>query len=359
MKKLILSLIISLFPLPVLAQVPIDPLRLPDSEAGSYVYTLGINYSPYGQQREFVDFFGDPGTLTRIDNNFNLSFSGSYNFNKNISIYSNVAPSLFIRQEKQQFINESITTTKTETDITGGLALEYRFAPQAVLDPRLSVGVSYPLGINVQTSATLLKDPVVLLGSVAYNKSLEFDQDSIAFGIGAGFIANENINFSATASHSIPLEDASFSTTSLGFRTGYNLNQKGGSELGFKTTLSVRGEETRVGFSLEYGGRGRIGNVVNDSDINKNETNKSENTSPNTKTPNLSIKNTESNPQQQLPIKPGENNSVQSSNNSNDNQNLEKSVQELYRRLEEKDGQIEQLQQQINKLQERIELKNK
>jgi hypothetical protein len=42
MKKLILSLIISLFPIPVLAQVPIDPLRLPDSEAGSYVYTLGI-----------------------------------------------------------------------------------------------------------------------------------------------------------------------------------------------------------------------------------------------------------------------------------------------------------------------------
>jgi hypothetical protein len=359
MKKLIASLIISLFPLPVLAQVPIDPLRLPDSEAGSYVYTLGINYSPYGQQREFVDFFGDPGTLTRIDNNFNLSFSGSYNFNKNISIYGNVAPSLFIREEKQQFINESITTTKTETDITGGLALEYRFAPQAVLDPRLSVGVSYPLGINVQTSATLLKDPVVLLGSLAYNKSLEFDQDSIAFGIGAGFIANEHINFSATASHSVPLEDASFSTTSLGFRTGYNLNQKGGSELGFKTTLSVTGQETRVGFSLEYGGRGRIGNVFNDSNINKNETNKSENTSPNSKTPNSSIKNTESNPQQQLPIKLGENNSVQSSNNSNDNQNLEKSVQELYRRLEEKDGQIEQLQQQINKLQEKIELKNK
>jgi len=369
MKKLILSLIISLFPIPVLAQVPIDPLRLPDSEAGSYVYTVGIGYSPYGIEREFVDFVGDPGRYTRIDNNFNLSFSGSYNFNKNISIYGNVAPFLFMREEKQQFINESITTTKTETDITGGLALEYRFAPQAVLDPRLSVGVSYPLGINVQTSATLLKDPVVLLGSLGYNKSLESDQDSIAFGIGSGFIANDNINFSATANHSIPLEDASFPTTSLSFRTGYNLDQKGGSELGFKTTLSVRGEETRVGFSLEYGGRGRMGNLVTDSDVNKNETNKSENTSPNTNIANLSINKTVSNPQEQLPTKQSDNNSnlaqvsnnsvVLTGNNSNNNQNLEKSVQELYRRLEEKDGQIEQLQQRINNLEERIELKNK
>lgn len=361
MKKLILSIIFPLFTTPVLAQVPIDPLRLPDGEAGSYVYTLGIGYSPSGRQREFVDFFGDPGRFTLIDNNLNLSFSGSYSFNKNISIYSNVVPSLFIREEKQQFINESITTTNTETDITGGLAIEYRFAPQAVLDPRLSVGVSYPLGINVQTSATLLKDPVVLLGSLGYNKSLEFDEDNIAFGIGAGFIANEHINFSATANHSIPLQDATFSTTSLSFRTGYNLDQKGGSELGFKTTLSLRGDETRVGFSVEYGGRGRIGNVASDSDINNNQVNKPENTSPDPKIPNLSINNAVSNPQQTLPAKPTEINPnlAQSSNSSNNNQNLEQSVQELYRRLEEKDRQIEQLQQQVNQLEEKLRVENK
>ncbi|TAE59151.1 MAG: hypothetical protein EAZ76_02235 [Nostocales cyanobacterium] len=368
MKKLILSLIISLFPIPVLAQVPIDPLRLPDSEAGSYIYTFGIGYSPSGIERDFVDFFGDPARLTLTENSLNLSFSGGYSFNKNLSIYANVIPSLFVREEKQQFINESITTRRSETDITGSLALEYRFAPQAVLDPRLSVAVSYPLGINVQTSATLLKDPVVLLGSLGYNKSFELEEDSIAFGIGAGFIANEYINFSATASHSFPLETASLSTTSLSFRTGYNLDQKGGSELGFKTTLSVRGEDTRVGFSVEYGGRGRIGNIVNDSDnnINNNQNNQTENTSPNTpsspntNTLNTNTQNSESQPQQQLPTKPSENNSnlAQSSINSTNNQNLEKSVQELYLRLEEKDRQIQELQQKINNLEKKVELKH-
>jgi hypothetical protein len=369
LNQLIFSLIISLFPIPVLAQVPIDPLRLPDSEAGSYIYTFGIGYSPSGTERDFVDFFGEPARLTLIENSLNLSFSGGYSFNKNLSIYANVIPSLFLREETQQFINESITTRRTETDITGSLALEYRFAPQAVLDPRLSVAVSYPLGINVQTSATLLKDPVVLLGSLGYSKSFEFEEDSIAFGIGAGFIANEHINFSATASHSIPLETASLSTTSLSFRTGYNLDQKGGSELGFKTTLSVRGEDTRVGFSLEYGGRGRIGNTVNDSDtnnINNNQNNQTENTSPNTpSSPNTNMLNTntqnsESQPQQQLSTKPSENNSnlAQSSINSTNNQNLEKSVQELYLRLEEKDRQIQELQQKINNLEKKVELKH-
>ncbi len=271
MKKAIATIVFSFLATPVLAQVPIDPLKLPDSEAGSYVYTLGIGYSPDGQQEEYIDFSGEPASFTYQEKQLNLSFSGSYSFSKNISIYGNIIPYLLIKEETQKFGDQSNTNTETETDISGDLSLEYHFAPNKVLDPRLAIGVSYPWGVNVQTSATLLKDPVILLGSLGYNRSLEFDEDAIAFGIGAGFIANEHINFSATASHIIPLEKASFSTTSLSFRTGYTLNQKSGSELGFKTILSVNGRDTRVGFSLEYGGRGRFGNIDKNSEIDNNE----------------------------------------------------------------------------------------
>jgi hypothetical protein len=368
MKKIFLSIIFSLFTTPILAQVPIDPLKLPDSEAGSYVYTLGIGYIPDGQEKEFLDFLdGNYLRFTENNNNFNFSLSAGYSFNKHFTVYGNVVPALSIQTVKQEFNDISTEDTETDIDVTSGLSLEYRFAPQAVLDPRLSIGFSHPWGINVQTSATLLKDPVILLGSLGYSRSLEYSEDSIAFGIGAGFIANEHINFSATISQIIPLEDSSFSTTALSFRTGYNLDQAGKSELGFQTTLSVNSRETRVGFSLEYGGRGRIGKVIDDSDINNNETNQPENITPNPETPpnpesqNLSIDNTPSNSREELPVNlntPSNNPVIVTNKTSSKNQTLEQSIHELYRLLEEKDRQIEQLQQQINNLEKKLNLQN-
>jgi hypothetical protein len=369
MKKFFFSILFSLFTTPILAQVPIDPLKLPDSEAGSYVYTLGIGYTPDGKEREFLDFSDNYLRLTETNNTFDFSLSAGYSFNKHFTIYGNVVPSLFNQTVKQEFNDISTKDTDTDIDVTSGLSLEYRFAPQAVLDPRLSMGVSYPWGLNVQTSATLLKDPVILLGSLAYNRSLENSEDGISFGIGAGFIANEHISFSATASHFVPLEEASFSTTSISFRTGYNLDQSGSSELGFKTTLSVNSRETRVGFSLEYGGRGRIGKVIDDYNIDNSE---SENTTPNPETspnnqPSSSTKsedlsNNTSTSQEQLPINPNpesnNNTTVLIDKTPNQNQNIEQSVQEIYRLLEEKDRQIEQLQQQINNLEEKLNSQN-
>ncbi|GEM_PF-6266782 len=317
MKKLILSLILPLITTPVLAQVPIDPLKLPDVEAGSYVYTFGLGYNPDGQERIFADFFGEPIIFQRSEQGYNLNFSGSYSFNQNLSIYGNILPSLLIREDTQRFGDQSITNRETNTDLGGNLSVEYGFAPEAVLNPRLSLGVSYPLGINVQTSTTLIKDPVILLGSLGYNRSLEYDEDRISFGIGASFIANDNINFTATADHSIPLQDNSFTTTSLSFRTGYTLDQMTGSELGFKTNLSVNARETRIGFSLEFGGRGKLGSVFNNTEIENNEN--TENTEPENISPEIesnpnqesedsTINNTESNLQEEIPVNINENN---------------------------------------------------
>lgn len=363
MKKILLTLNFFFVTAPVLSQVPIDPLKLPDSEAGSYVYTLGIGYSPDGQRKEFLDFFdGNYLNITETNNTFNFLISASYSFNKHIAIYGNISPFLSIEEKKTDFIDTLTTTRNTNTDVTGGLSLEYRFAPDAVLDPRLSVGVSYPFGVNVQTSATLLKDPVILLGSLGYAKSLDNNgEDTLVFGLGTGFIANEHINFSATANHIVPLENSSFSTTIISFRTGYNLDQAGKSEIGFKTILSFNSRETKVGFSLEYGGRGRLGQVNTDAEIDNNESEKK----PQDSTPSESP----SNSQKPLPTQSSNNNSnpsvsnnnsvVLTPNNSDKNKTLEESIQELYRLIEAKDRQIEQLQQQINSLEEKLNKQEK
>lgn len=361
MKRFPLWLTLLFLGTPVYAQTPIDPLKLPDAEAGSYVYTLGIGYTPDGQEDIFADPFGNPVRFTRFNQGLDVTFSGSYSFNEHFSISGNVSPTLSIRQETQELENDSITETDTETNIGGGLAVEYRFAPQQPLDPRVSVGVNYPWSLNFQTSASLLKDPVILLTSVGYNHSLETSEDSITVGLGAGFVANENISFSGTASYSIPLGEVNVPVTSLGFRTGYNLDPEGKRELGLRTTISVRGRETIVGFGLEYGGRGRFGGVFNELNLDDNERNVEPAEPPKTNQP---TENTPApvpdNPNQSSESPSESRTSVQTRqtanvSTTNDTEPVTAAIEELYRRLEEKDAQIEMLQQQIRELEGRLE----
>lgn len=258
MKKLVLFLLSFSVTSPALAQTPIDPLKLPQAESGSYIYTFGVNYTPDGQQRLFLDEFGNPFTTTRFDQNLIFSVSGSYSFNENISIAGGLNSAIFFRSEKDEFADSNHRHTETDTNYSGALSLEYRLAPKGALDPRISFGVSYPWAANVQGSASLLKDPVILSASLGYYKSLENSGDSLTVGLGAGFVANEKITFSGTANYTVPVGNTDLPVTSIGFRTGYSLDPKGNKELGLRTTLSVSGRETKLGFGIEFGGRGTI-----------------------------------------------------------------------------------------------------
>lgn len=259
MKKGLLILPIALLiSQPAVAQVPIDPLRLPEEETGAYIYTFSINYIPDG--REGFDFEpdGTPFNFETFNQLINFSGSGSYSFSPYVSISASVTPSLFIFKEKRDFGDRTETRTETDTDITSNLSLEYRPSPGSTIDPRFSVGVAYPWTITVQSQASLIRDPVIILASLGYSQSLESDNHSLNFGIGAGFVANERVSFSGYANYRIPIGDTNLPVTSLSFRTGYNLDDRGNQDVGLRTTLSMRGGDTRLGISIEFGGRGII-----------------------------------------------------------------------------------------------------
>ncbi|MGK7902465.1 MAG: hypothetical protein AB4352_13810 [Hormoscilla sp.] len=257
-KGLLILPIALLISQPAVAQVPIDPLRLPEEETGSYIYNFSINYIPDG--REGFDFEpdGTPFNFETFNQLINFSGSGSYSFSPYVSISASVIPSLFIFKEKRDFGDRTETRTETDTDISTDLSLEYRPSPGSTIDPRFSVGVAYPWTITVQSQASLIRDPVIILASLGYSQSLESDNHSLNFGIGAGFVANERVSFSGYANYSIPIGDTNLPVTSLSFRTGYNLDDRGNQDIGLRTTLSMRGGDTRLGISIEFGGRGII-----------------------------------------------------------------------------------------------------
>jgi hypothetical protein len=328
-KLLLLSLLSILIGEKAQAQTPIDPLKLPQAEIGTYIYTFGVNFTPDSQRRVNFDEFGRPFVDTILYQNLSTSFTGSYSFDKSLSMAGGVNYNLSLEDQKQENADFKQYNHRSFNNVNGGLSLEYRIAPGSALEPRLSVGVNYPWVINAQSSISLLKDPVILLASLGYNKPLQNTADSVTIGLGAGFVANDNINFSASGSYTMPLGDVDVPVTSLSLRTGYNLDPKGNQELGFKTLLNVSARETTIGFGIEFGGRGNLG------------------TKPILPPPEL-LNNSTNNPRQNPPS-----NNIQSKNTAVENN--PNSLEELKLNLKEKDQQIENLQKQINDLQKRLD----
>ncbi len=360
-----------------LAQVPIDPLRLPGEETGNYTYTFTVNYTPDGREGADLDGEGFPFNFTTFGQSINFSASGSYTFSRHISIAANFNPNIFVTTEKRDFEDRTERVTRTDSDMGGGLSLEYRPAPGSTLDPRLSVGVAYPWTATVQGQVSLIRDPVILLTSLGYTDSLESADGSLNLGLGFGFVANDRVSFSGFANYGIPVGDTDLPFTSISFLTGYSLDNRGSRDIGVRTTLSTRGGDTRVGISAEFGGRGTIGgaieNTVSTSNTNPNNRNtalgdRNSESSVNSQAVNLPANdpadNISPNPvtsRRQLP--PANSGASSQSNLSNSNtttnavpaENTDAALEQLDRRLQEKDAQIEVLQSQIAQLQRSIE----
>jgi hypothetical protein len=356
MKRVLILPLALLICQPALAQIPIDPLRLPQEETGGYTYTFGASYIPDGREGLDFDREGNPFNFETFNQSINFSASGSYSFSPNLGISANINPNLFIGREKRDFSNRTQTLTETNTNIGAGLSVEYRPAPGSTLDPRFSVGVAYPWTVTVQSQASLIRDPVIVLGSLGYSQPLDSANSSLNLGIGAGFVANERVSFSAFGNYAIPIGETNLPVTSLSFRTGYNLDDEGKQDIGLRTTLSVRGGDTRIGVGIEWGGRGNIGSKRQ----NSNSTNNPEPTNRNT--PNIVDRAPSSvpSPSVNFPATQSTGN-MPSANDSNISTNpvlggsTRDAFQQLDRRLQEKDVQIEALQKQVRELQGSLE----
>jgi len=245
------------------AQIPIDPLRRLQEVQGAYNYTLGITYTP--SSRQGLDFDRDiddnlvPYRFNTFNQNASFSLTGGYSFNEYFGINSSIDWAFSsIRENRDFFDLTRQTLNRNDSSLGGSFGLEYRAAPSSFFDPRFSVNIAYPWTISTQAQISLVRDPMILLGSVGYSRSLQGTGENISLGIGTGFVANDVISISGSASYAIPTDGVSLPVTALSFRTGYNLDPRGNQEIGLRATLSTSGSDTRIGIGLEFGGRGVI-----------------------------------------------------------------------------------------------------
>lgn len=346
MKKFLPALCVLCITPSAYAQIPIEPLRRLQEVQGAYNYTLGITYTPSSRQGlDFgTDFDGNlvPYKFNTFNQNASLSLSGGYSFNKYFGINSSIdwgfSP---IRENRDFFDLTRQALDESESSLGGSFGLEYRAAPSSFLDPRFSVNIAYPWTISTQAQISLVRDPMILLASVGYSRSLQGIGENVSLGVGTGFVANDIISLSGSASYAIPIDDVSLPVTSLSFRTGYNLDPKGNQEIGLRATLSTSGSDTRIGLGLEFGGRGVITAPAKDP-TSQSTTNEATGVSLGTQQTGI------------LPTRP----TTPASNTPSalsSNETLDKKLESLSQNLSARESQLRDLQQQILEIKSELE----
>ncbi len=133
---------------------------------------------------------------------------------------------------------------------------EYRLDPKSAWDPRISFSFGQPWQGEVEASASLLRDPVVLVGRVSMLTQADAPHNWLSLTLGAGLVANAWIDLSATAGATIPTSGVGVPITTIGLRVRYSLDTESKKEVGGRITLSVQGRVPRLTFEAEASWRG-------------------------------------------------------------------------------------------------------
>ncbi len=161
-----------------------------------------------------------------------------------------------IDKETRKYADHTTDLNSTQHDFAYSISSEYRLDSKSAWDPRISISLGSPWEGEIGVSASLLRDPVVLVGRVSMLTQAEEPRNWLSLALGAGFVANAWINLSASASVMIPTRGVGLPTTTIGIRVLYSLDPESKREVGVRVTLSMQGQTPRLTFEAEASWRG-------------------------------------------------------------------------------------------------------
>lgn len=253
---MLLVMVFLVFPSMMWAQVPIEPLRRPEEGPGAYTWRAGLGYTPAGQEGLGVDGLGRPYAYTRFTQEWRLTLSGTVSLGSWLKAGLELADITTTVEEARSYPFGEERTTSVHRAFAYSASYEWRLDPKSPWDPRASLSFGYPWQAGITAQASLLRDPVVLVGDVGLRSQAEEPQGWLSLALGAGFVANAWITLSTSASWAIPMDGVGVPATTLGLRVRYGLDPEGKKEVGVRVTLSVRGDRTWLALEVEAAGRG-------------------------------------------------------------------------------------------------------
>ena len=224
------------------AQTSFQPLQRPTESGGQYTWEMNLAYTPSGQEGFAVDEFGQPYSYTRFSQHWQFSISGTVSLSSDWKIGFSGANSTTERKETRKYFDHETDLKSTQHDFAYSMSSEYRIDPKNAWDPRISLSFGHPWQGSVGVSASLLRDPVVLVGRVKMLTQADEPHNWLSLALGTGFVANARTNLSTSANITIPTRGVGLPTSTIGIRVLYSLDSESKKQVGARITLSMQGE---------------------------------------------------------------------------------------------------------------------
>jgi hypothetical protein len=239
-----------------LAQEPIDPLRRSGEQPGVHWWQVSLAYTPSGQESFGVDRLGQPYTYTRFSQKRELSLAGATSLASWGKLgFAVTEVSSTVAEIRQYSDHEAELPFIKKRTFAYKMFQESRLDAQSRWDPRITVLLGYPWQTEIRASASLLQDPVILMGNVGLQSQKEEPTGWLTVGLGVGFVANSVISLNASTSLAVPLTGVSIPAATLGLKVRYALDSIGKREVNVEITLTLRGDQICLTTEVEAAGQ--------------------------------------------------------------------------------------------------------
>lgn len=251
---LLVVTVVALLALAAVAQAPIEPLRRPEEKPGSYSWQVGLGYTPYGERGFGVNEHGIPYDFIRLAHEFRLLLSGTVQMSSGLKVGVELVDITTTVEEKRTYLHGPEKLSFTQETLGYSVFYEWRMDPQSPWDPRVSLSFGAPWRTSIKASASLLRDPVVLVGELGVQSREEEPHSWFTVALGTGFVANAWIRLSVSASLAVPSSGAGLPLGSVGIKMVYAFDPQ--ERKAVEVCVSIlTGESSWI--SLEMSGRWR------------------------------------------------------------------------------------------------------
>lgn len=210
-----------------MAQAPIEPLQRPEEKPGSYSLKVGFGYTPYGERGFGVDDHGVPYDFVRLTHEFRFFLSSTVQMSSGLKVGVELVDITTWLKEKRTYLHGAEKLSFTQDTLGYSVFYEWRVDPQSPWDPRVSLSFGDPWRTSIKASASLLRDPVVLVGELGLQSREEEPHGWFTVALAAGFVANSWIRFSFSGSLAVPIWGAGIPLGSVGTRMTYAFDPEG------------------------------------------------------------------------------------------------------------------------------------
>ncbi|MBB6017164.1 hypothetical protein ACFP9V_23240 [Deinococcus radiopugnans] len=219
---------------------PIDPLQRPRTGASSASFSISAGYAP--------DLRQTPEGLTSSLAG-GLGITATYNVTDRLAVTASTG----LGAARTRTLNGETVAAASNLSWSGlNVGAQYTFEGRYA--PALGLDVNLPLAgdgwaVTGSTSASLLRDPVILDGTLAATWRSE-GAPAVSVGAGVGFVVNEAVTLRADAIQSLTFGILTVPSTTLGLGGAYKLDEQ--NSLQARTTLNITGGRTTTGLSVTY-----------------------------------------------------------------------------------------------------------